>query len=198
MKPSMPALRLARLLLRRLRCRSPRRTGAENQGRLLDERREPRLRLGAGTDEVPRKARTRRRIRQVRRRQCADARDRLRRDRRRVRRERRRRARRSPPTACRSRSSSPPRSRKCSSRCWRARRSSRSPNSRARRSACRRRAARPTRSRSALLEGNYGLKAADYTVVPGNEPRLAQFLAQRRSRRPRRCAARPSRRSATR
>ena len=30
----------------------------------------------------------------------------------------------------------------------------------------------------ALLEGNYGLKAADYTVVPGNEPRLAQFLAQ--------------------
>ena len=30
----------------------------------------------------------------------------------------------------------------------------------------------------ALLEGNYGLKAADYSVVPGNEPRLAQFLAQ--------------------
>lgn len=30
----------------------------------------------------------------------------------------------------------------------------------------------------ALLEGNYGLKAADITVVPGNEPRLAQFLAQ--------------------
>lgn len=30
----------------------------------------------------------------------------------------------------------------------------------------------------ALLEGNYGLKPADYTVVPGNEPRLAQFLAQ--------------------
>ncbi|MEK6592235.1 MAG: ABC transporter substrate-binding protein [Pseudomonadota bacterium] len=30
----------------------------------------------------------------------------------------------------------------------------------------------------ALLEGNYGLKLADYTVVPGNEPRLAQFLSQ--------------------
>ncbi len=30
----------------------------------------------------------------------------------------------------------------------------------------------------ALLEGNYGLKATDYTVVGGNEPRLAQFLAQ--------------------
>ena len=30
----------------------------------------------------------------------------------------------------------------------------------------------------ALLEGNYGLKPADYSVVPGNEPVLAQFLAQ--------------------
>jgi len=30
----------------------------------------------------------------------------------------------------------------------------------------------------ALLEGNHGLKPADYSVVPGNEPRLAQFLAQ--------------------
>lgn len=30
----------------------------------------------------------------------------------------------------------------------------------------------------ALLEGNHGLKPADYAVVPGNEPRLAQFLAQ--------------------
>lgn len=30
----------------------------------------------------------------------------------------------------------------------------------------------------ALLEGNYGLKPADYAVVSGNEPRLAQFLAQ--------------------
>lgn len=30
----------------------------------------------------------------------------------------------------------------------------------------------------ALLEGNYGLKPADYSVVPGNEARLAQFLAQ--------------------
>lgn len=30
----------------------------------------------------------------------------------------------------------------------------------------------------ALLEGNYGLKPADYTTVPGNEPRLAQFLIQ--------------------
>lgn len=30
----------------------------------------------------------------------------------------------------------------------------------------------------ALLEGNYGLKPADFTAVPGNEPRLAQFLAQ--------------------
>lgn len=30
----------------------------------------------------------------------------------------------------------------------------------------------------ALLEGNYGLKRQDYTAVPGNEPRLAQFLVQ--------------------
>lgn len=30
----------------------------------------------------------------------------------------------------------------------------------------------------ALLEGNYGFKLADYTPVPGNEPRLAQFLVQ--------------------
>jgi sulfonate transport system substrate-binding protein len=30
----------------------------------------------------------------------------------------------------------------------------------------------------ALLEGNYGLKPTDYTRVPGNEPRLAQFLTQ--------------------
>ena len=30
----------------------------------------------------------------------------------------------------------------------------------------------------ALLEGNYGLKPSDFTAVPGNEPRLAQFLAQ--------------------
>jgi NitT/TauT family transport system substrate-binding protein len=29
-----------------------------------------------------------------------------------------------------------------------------------------------------LLEGNYGLKPSDYSVVPGNEPVLAQFLAQ--------------------
>ena len=29
-----------------------------------------------------------------------------------------------------------------------------------------------------LLDGNYGIKASDITVVPGNEPRLAQFLAQ--------------------
>lgn len=31
---------------------------------------------------------------------------------------------------------------------------------------------------AALLEGNYGLKPSDYSVVPGNEPRLVQFLAQ--------------------
>jgi ABC-type nitrate/sulfonate/bicarbonate transport system substrate-binding protein len=31
---------------------------------------------------------------------------------------------------------------------------------------------------SSVLEGNYGLKAADYSVVPGNEGRLAQFLQQ--------------------
>ena len=30
----------------------------------------------------------------------------------------------------------------------------------------------------ALLEGNYGLKATDFAAVPGNEPRLAQFLVQ--------------------
>lgn len=32
---------------------------------------------------------------------------------------------------------------------------------------------------SSVLEGNYGLKAADYSVVPGNEGRLAQFLLQK-------------------
>ncbi len=31
---------------------------------------------------------------------------------------------------------------------------------------------------SSILEGNHGLKAADYNVVPGNEGRLAQFLQQ--------------------
>ena len=32
---------------------------------------------------------------------------------------------------------------------------------------------------TAILEQNYGLKPGDYTVVPGNEGRLAQFLAQK-------------------
>lgn len=32
---------------------------------------------------------------------------------------------------------------------------------------------------TALLENNYGLKPSDYTVVPGTEPRLAQFLIQK-------------------
>ena len=32
---------------------------------------------------------------------------------------------------------------------------------------------------AALLENNYGLKPTDYTVVPGTEPRLAQFLIQK-------------------
>ena len=32
---------------------------------------------------------------------------------------------------------------------------------------------------SAVLENNFGLKSADYTVVPGNESRLAQFLSQK-------------------
>ncbi|MGE5522795.1 MAG: ABC transporter substrate-binding protein [Rhodospirillaceae bacterium] len=32
---------------------------------------------------------------------------------------------------------------------------------------------------TAILEQNFGLKAGDYTVVPGNEGRLAQFLAQK-------------------
>ncbi len=32
---------------------------------------------------------------------------------------------------------------------------------------------------TALLENNYGLKPAAYTVVPGTEPRLAQFLIQK-------------------
>ena len=32
---------------------------------------------------------------------------------------------------------------------------------------------------SAILENNYGLKPSDYSVVPGNEGRLAQFLAQK-------------------
>lgn len=31
----------------------------------------------------------------------------------------------------------------------------------------------------ALLENNYGLKPTDYTVIPGTEPRLAQFLIQK-------------------
>jgi ABC-type nitrate/sulfonate/bicarbonate transport system substrate-binding protein len=32
---------------------------------------------------------------------------------------------------------------------------------------------------AALLEYNYGLRPADYTVIPGTEPRLAQFLIQK-------------------
>jgi NitT/TauT family transport system substrate-binding protein len=32
---------------------------------------------------------------------------------------------------------------------------------------------------AALLEYNYGLKPSDYTVIPGTEPRLAQFLIQK-------------------
>lgn len=32
---------------------------------------------------------------------------------------------------------------------------------------------------SSVLEGNYGLKPADYSIVPGNEGRLAQFLLQK-------------------
>lgn len=32
---------------------------------------------------------------------------------------------------------------------------------------------------SAVLQGVYGMKAADYSVVPGNEGRLAQFLLQK-------------------
>ncbi len=32
---------------------------------------------------------------------------------------------------------------------------------------------------SAILENNFGLKSADYSVVPGNEGRLAQFLVQK-------------------
>lgn len=32
---------------------------------------------------------------------------------------------------------------------------------------------------AALLENNYSLKPSDYTVVPGTEPRLAQFLIQK-------------------
>jgi NitT/TauT family transport system substrate-binding protein len=32
---------------------------------------------------------------------------------------------------------------------------------------------------SAVLENNFGLKAADYTVAPGNESRLAQFVTQK-------------------
>lgn len=32
---------------------------------------------------------------------------------------------------------------------------------------------------AALLENNYGLKPSDYTVIPGTEPRLAQFLIQK-------------------
>ena len=32
---------------------------------------------------------------------------------------------------------------------------------------------------TAILESNYGLKAGDYAVVPGNEGRLAQFLSQK-------------------
>lgn len=32
---------------------------------------------------------------------------------------------------------------------------------------------------TAILEANYGMKASDFIAVPGNEPRLAQFLAQK-------------------
>ena len=32
---------------------------------------------------------------------------------------------------------------------------------------------------AAIFENNYGFKATDYTGVPGNEPRLAQFLVQK-------------------
>ncbi len=32
---------------------------------------------------------------------------------------------------------------------------------------------------SSVFEGNYGLKGSDYSVVPGNEGRLAQFLLQK-------------------
>jgi NitT/TauT family transport system substrate-binding protein len=32
---------------------------------------------------------------------------------------------------------------------------------------------------AALLENNYGLKSSDYTVIPGTEPRLAQFIIQK-------------------
>ena len=32
---------------------------------------------------------------------------------------------------------------------------------------------------TALLDNNYGLKPSDYTVIPGTEPRLAQFLIQK-------------------
>ncbi|MFC6775274.1 ABC transporter substrate-binding protein [Methylobacterium gregans] len=32
---------------------------------------------------------------------------------------------------------------------------------------------------AAILETNYGIKAGDYQGVPGNDPRLAQFLAQK-------------------
>ncbi|MCJ2042555.1 ABC transporter substrate-binding protein [Methylobacterium sp. J-059] len=32
---------------------------------------------------------------------------------------------------------------------------------------------------SAILETNYGIKPSDYESVPGNDPRLAQFLAQK-------------------
>lgn len=31
----------------------------------------------------------------------------------------------------------------------------------------------------AILETNYGIKASDFTAVPGNDPRLAQFLVQK-------------------
>lgn len=32
---------------------------------------------------------------------------------------------------------------------------------------------------SAILEKNYGFSSSDYTLVPGNDPRLAQFLVQK-------------------
>lgn len=32
---------------------------------------------------------------------------------------------------------------------------------------------------AAILDQNYGLKASDFTTVPGNDPRLAQFLVQK-------------------
>ena len=54
---------------------------------------------------------------------------------------------------------------------------------RGRKSVCRRPGSATHAIRSAILDQNYGIKSKEYTVAPGNEARLAQFLTKRKSTR---------------